>query len=107
VVVRLGLLVAVRWLDRQGRTGDGELTVIGFWPEMENAQWCGGLVSGRRWLAREWLNGGGLTVGLRRGDGDRERGRERFGGKMVWGREIDIEDGDGFSKSEFSFNFFF
>jgi hypothetical protein len=46
-------------------------------------------------------------VGLRRGDGDRERGRERFGGKMVWGREIDIEDGDGFSKSEFSFNFFF
>jgi hypothetical protein len=53
--VRLGLLVAVRWLGRQIRTRDGERMVVGFWPEMENAQWSGGLMSGRRWRAPEWL----------------------------------------------------
>jgi hypothetical protein len=71
VVVRLGLLVVVRWLGRRSRTGDGERMVVGFWPEMENAQW-----SGRQWRAH-----GGVEE--RRW---RERGREKFGGKMVWGR---------------------
>jgi hypothetical protein len=48
VVVGLGLLMAVRWLSCQSRTGDGERTVGEFWPEMEKAQWSGWLVSGRR-----------------------------------------------------------
>jgi hypothetical protein len=43
-------------------------------------------------------------VGLRRGDGERERGRERFGGKMVWGRKMGIEDGGWvFKKKDFFF----
>jgi hypothetical protein len=37
---------------------------------------------------------------------ERERGRERFGGKMVWGRKMGIEDGGGFSKKRFFFFFF-
>ncbi len=96
MVVRLGLLVAVRWLDRQGRTGDGELTVIGFWPEMENAQWSGGLVSGRRWRVHS-------GVEERRW---RERGREKFGGKMVWGRNGYRMDLNQVSKFDFPFFFF-
>jgi hypothetical protein len=38
--------------------------VVGFWPEMENAQCNGGLVSGRRWWVhsgveeRRWREGG-------------------------------------------------
>jgi hypothetical protein len=76
VVVWLGLLMTVRWLGCQSQTGDGECMVVGFWPEMENAQWSGGLVSGRRWRAH-----GGVEE--RRW---RKRGTEKFGGKMVWGR---------------------
>jgi hypothetical protein len=55
--------------NRRWRTHDD------FWPEMENAQWSGGLVSRRRW----WVHCG---VEERRW---RERGRERFGGKIGFG----------------------
>jgi hypothetical protein len=60
--------------------------VVGFWLEMENAQWSGGLVSGRQW----WAHGG---VEERRW---REREREKFGGKMVWEKKMGIEEGVGF-----------
>jgi hypothetical protein len=63
--------------------------VVGFGLEMENAQWSGGLVSGRRW----WTHNG---VEERRW---REREREgKIGGKMVWGR-------NQVSKSDFQFFF--
>jgi hypothetical protein len=70
-----------------GRRGDGERTVVGFGPEMENAQW----------RACEWstaaglgvVDDGGLTVRFRRGDGERE-------GK-IWGENGYRMKGDGFS----------
>jgi hypothetical protein len=40
----------------------------------------------RRWRTHSGVvDGGLLTVELRRGE-EMERGREKFGGKMVWGR---------------------
>jgi hypothetical protein len=84
-VVRLGLLAAVRWLGRRSRTRDGERTVVGFWPKMENTQWSGGPVSGRQWRAH-----GGVEErrrdGERERERERERGRENFGREMVWER---------------------
>jgi hypothetical protein len=37
------------------------------------------------------VDGGGLTMGLKRGDGERERGREKLGGKW-FGEEIRFQN---------------
>jgi len=80
--------------------------------KMENAQWSGGLVSGRRWRACE----SSTVAGSRWGCGEemeRERGRERFGGKMGFGdKKMGIEEEDALLFSKiiyllFFFSFFF
>jgi hypothetical protein len=52
------------------------------------------------------VDGGLLTVELRRGE-EMERGREKFGGKMVWGRNGYRMDLNQDSKFDFRFFFFF
>jgi hypothetical protein len=92
VVVWLGLLMAIRWLGRQSRTGDGKSTV-----EWQAREWSTELEDGRRWKMagtgrttenKRWPKmeneGGGSCVVV---DGGKKMGRWREGGK-IWGEAL-------------------